>query len=116
MNFRTSMMMSLMLFVTVLLFSQDMLNAAIAATLQQEIVQSFCYLAGHAVSLLFSCKLLIDIVVKHHNFMMGYILGLYVKMYIVFAILGMIFSDTAMTQEHIINITVIMTLHAVTKI
>lgn len=116
MNFRSTMMILLLLFVSVLICSQDLLSLCMTSVISGELLSTIGFLVIHAV-LLYACyKLLIYIVEKYHHPMMGFLLELYIKMYIVFAIICILTGEIAQVQDFLCNIAVVLALRGLAKI
>lgn len=110
------MMILLLLFVSVLICSQDLLSLCMTSIISGELSPAIGFFVIHAV-LLFACyKLLICIVEEYHHPMMGFLLELYMKMYIVFAIICILTGEIAQAQEFLCNIAVVLALRGLTKI
>lgn len=81
-----------------------------------ELFSAIGFLATHAV-LLYACyKLLIYIIEEYHHPMMGFVLDIYIKMYIVFAVICILTGEITQMQEFLCNIAVVLALRGLAKI
>ena len=116
MDFRTAMIVVLLLFVSVMMCAQNMLDVCMTAAVSGELLTAFGFFVLHAVLLFICCKLLICIIEEYHNPMMDFVLGLYIKIYAGFAVLFILLGDTEHLQDVLCKIAVVLALRGITKI
>lgn len=110
------MMILLLLFVSVLICSQDLLSLCMTSVISGELLSAIRFLVIHAVLLLACYKLLIYIIEEYHHPMMGFLLELYIKMYIVFTVICILTGEITQMQEFLCNIAVVLALRGLAKV